>query len=597
MENKKLIRYTSRDFDSIKKDLVEFRQRYYPNISKDNAEAAFDDLMFDTVAYIGDILSFYLDYSVNESFLDTAVEFNNILRLARPLGYKYQNSPTSTGQQTFFVIVPAKASGLGPDPNYIPILKKDSGLQSVSGNGFILNEDVDFSKTTNPIVVARVNETTGAPTAYAIKAYGTIISGKVVQEAILVGDFQKFLKLELAGRNVAEIISVIDSEGNEYFEVNNLSQDIVYKSIPNFDSNFESVPNLLRPFVVPRRFTTEIEKNRTFLQFGFGSEADNVSDSLVDPSRVILDIHGKSYVTDVSFDPNNILGTSKFGIVPTNTTLTITYRVNTANSVNASPNSIDKVTSPVIDFKNTNILNSQTIASVVNSLECVNEKAIIGDVTVPTITELKYRIFDHYGSQNRAVTDRDYKSLIYSMPVKFGAIKRANVIQDVHSFKRNLNLYVVSEDSTGNLIQTNDTLKNNLKIWLNQGKMINDTINILDAKIVNIGIDFIIKAENEKEKFEILNNCLNALEQEFKLKEEIGSPFIINRIYKRLNKVKGAVDVVKVKLKQKKGAGYATTLIDLDSLISADGRIVNVPSNVVLEIKDFKNDVRGACGK
>src|SRR3990167_6116951 len=187
-----LIKYTSLDFESIKRDLNDFRARYYSNISRDNAEASFDDMMLDTVSYVGDILSFYLDYSVNESFLDTAVEFNNVLRHGRTFGYRFTGNPSSSGIETFYIIIPANNTGLGPDVNYIPILKKDSELISLSGNGFMLNEDVVFSKPSNQIVVARVDEATGAPTAYAIKAFGKIISGRIVQEVIDVGDFEKF---------------------------------------------------------------------------------------------------------------------------------------------------------------------------------------------------------------------------------------------------------------------------------------------------------------------------------------------------------------------------------------------------------------------
>ena len=135
-----LIRYTSRDFESIKQDLNNHRKRYYSDISKDENEASFDEMMLDSVAYVGDILSFYLDYSVNESFLDTAIEFDNILRIGKTMGFKFKGNPSSVGMATFFIIIPAKNSGLGPDPRYIPILKKDSELKSTGGNSFILND-------------------------------------------------------------------------------------------------------------------------------------------------------------------------------------------------------------------------------------------------------------------------------------------------------------------------------------------------------------------------------------------------------------------------------------------------------------------------
>ena len=232
-KNFPLVKYTNRDFESIKESLLDYKKRYYPNISKDQNESSFDDLMMDLVSYVGDQLSFYVDYSVNESFLDTAIEFNNVLKLGKQLGYKFRGNPTSTGIGTFFAIVPANAGGLGPDSAYLFTLKRGSELSSIGGNGFLLNEDIDFANPQNSVVVARVNESTGLPTAYAVKTHGKIISGRMVEEVINVGDFQKFLRLELSGRDISEVVSVVDSEGNEYFEVDYLSQDIIYKAIPN----------------------------------------------------------------------------------------------------------------------------------------------------------------------------------------------------------------------------------------------------------------------------------------------------------------------------------------------------------------------------
>lgn len=590
-----LITYTSRDFESIKNDLNDYRRRYYPNISRDNSEASFDDMMLDTVAYVGDILSFYVDYSVNETFLDTAVEFNNVLRLGRPLGYKFSGNPSSTGIETFFIIIPANATGLGPDPTLIPLLKKNTELSSVSGNGFILVEDVVFSDPNNPIVVARVDQTTGIPTAYAIKAYGKIISGRFNQEIISIGNYQRFMRVQLAGRDIAEIIAVVDGQGNEYFEVENLSQDTIYKPITNTNIvDNTTVPNVLRPFIVPRRFTVERDRNFTYLQFGFGSDRDTTSDPLVDPAQVVLNITGKNYVSDVSFDPSNILGTNKLGIVPANTQLSIIYRVNTSDNVNATSNAISVITNPLVEFANVNTLNQQTIQDIVSSMECTNEQPVVGDVSIPTVTELKYRIFDKFSSQNRAVTLQDYKSLVYSMPPKFGAIKRINIVQDHDTFKRNLSMYVISQASDSTLTTSTQTLKQNVMFWINQGRMINDSIDIIDAKIVNLRIDFIVLGEMEINKFDIINNAINDLKRAFIQKEEIGAPFMITKIYKVLQRTRGVLDVLNVKVSQQLGSQYSNTPINLDDILSPDGRYLNTPANVIFEIKYFDQDIKGS---
>jgi len=341
MNKKKIgIKYTSRDFDLIKRDLLEIAKRDYPNTYKDFSDTSFGSLMFDTVAYVGDILSYYLDYQVNECFLDSAIEYNNIVRLGKEKGYKFKGNPTASGIATFFIVVPANSVGLGVDRNYLPILKKGSQFSSTSGNGFILNENVDFSNTSNEIVVAEVDSTTGLPVSYAVKAYGEIISGELAEETFTIGEFQRFLRIELSNENISEIISVIDGEGNEYYETDYLSQDVVYVPILNEGADKELAPNIVKPIPVPRRFTMEQLKNNTYLQFGYGSQEEISVNPIVDPSNVILQQYGKDYETDYSFDPNKLLKTDKFGVAPSNTALSIVCRKNTGENVNASVDTI-----------------------------------------------------------------------------------------------------------------------------------------------------------------------------------------------------------------------------------------------------------------
>lgn len=589
------IKFTSRDFQSIKNDINAYRKRYYPNVSRDENEAAFDEMMLDTVAYVGDILSFYTDYNVNESFLNTSVEFDNVLKHGRQLGHKFRGNPSSFGIATFFAIFPANSTGLGPNSDFLFNLKQGSEFASTNGTGFILNEDVNFSDSQNEIVVARVDENTGIPTAYAVKANGQVISGRIVEEIIEIGEFEKFLRVELGAEDISEILSVVDDEGHEYFEVDYLSQDVVFRSISNRDtSTNEQTPQLLRPFVVPRRFVIERERIKTFLQFGFGSEGDVKSDPLIDPSEVVLDIFGKDHIIDTSFDPSNILGTDKLGIAPSNTNLRVVYRINTSENVNAAPDSITRVVNPIIQYNDVTSLDPAIVRATNDSLEITNEETIAGDVTIPTVDELKKRIFGTFGAQNRAVTVEDYKSMVYQMPPKFGAIKRVSVVQDPDSFKRNLNMYILAEDTDGTFTLANSSLKENLRTWILRSKAVNDTIDIIDAKIVNIGIDFTVVGQIERNKFEIRDAAIRALQIEFRKKLDIGESFFITRIYDALRFVDGVVDVVRVKVFQKSGGNYSDTRFTIDNHISPDGRFINVPDNVVVEVKLPEIDIRGS---
>jgi len=589
-----LIDYTSRDFNSIKEDLVDYAKRYYPNSFKDFSESGFGSLMLDTTAYIGDILSFYLDYSVNESFLDTAIEYDNVIKLGRQMGYRFNPAAASVGEAIFYIIVPAATVGSGPDTDYMPILKRGSEVSSIDNSAFILNEDVDFSDPNNELAIAEVNSDTGAIISYALRARGQVVSGRINRESLVVGKFQKFLKLKLSGDNITEIMSVVDSEGNEYYEVDYLSQDTIYKPTLNRGDNSSITQNLLRPFVVPRRFVIERTQEDTFLQFGFGTKNTTLSiDSIVDPSKVVLKVHGKDYISDTSIDPGNFLKTDKFGVAPSNTTLTVLYRVNDSDNVNISANALTNINTPVWDFKELSSLSSNALSSVVSSLEVNNDQPIVGDVALPTTEELKHRIYNVFSSQNRAVTSEDYQSLCYSMPAKYGAVKRVNIVRDSTSLSRNLNLYVLSEASDGTLAISNSTIKENLKQWLGQAKMISDTIDILDAKIINIGIEFTAIAALDANKFDVLNDAASKLAVYYASKFEIGQPFYVSDIYTLLNKMKGIIDVTQVKIVQKSGLNYASNPVDINMLYSADGSYIDCPKNVVFEIKYPAVDIKG----
>jgi hypothetical protein len=595
MAKKRPIKYTSRDFNSIKKDLEDYARRYYPDSYKDFTEASFGSLMLDSVSYIGDILSYYLDYSVNESFFDTAIEYNNVLRHARRLGYKHAGNASSTGQAALFILVPAATTGLGPDENYIPMLKRGATFTSTNGVNFMLTENVNFNDPKVQTVVARVNDTTGIPTFYALKTYGTVVSGEMIRERVTIKRFERFRKIKLKNNNFTEMISITDAEGNVYHEVDHLSQNVVYKEFSNPNFSTDNTPSILKPVVVARRFTVERDAlNSVFIQFGYGSDEDIDINAVADPSNVIIDSHGKSYVTDINFDPYKLLKTDKFGVAPSNTVLTINYRVNSPSNVNVGENAVVNVRTSEMEFPDNTKINTTDKNSVTTSLEVTNENPIIGDVTVASVDEIKIRSKSFFASQNRAVTAQDYEAVCYAMPEKFGAIKRCRVIQDDNSMRRNINILVLSEDENEYLVKSSSTVKKNLKTWLSKYKMINDTIDILDAYVVNLGIDFKVTSEQDVNKFEILQDCVNVIKKEYENKSLIGQPFEISRLYKLLNKVEGVVDVKNVQIVQKTTSKYSSVTFPIDSMISPDGRYIMAPKNVVFEIKYPDSDIRGS---
>lgn len=588
------INYTNRDFNKIKQDLLEQARRYYPDSYRDFSAASFGSLMLDSVAYIGDQLSFYLDYNVNEAFMDTANEYNNVVRHAKQFGYRFEGRNTAMGEVALFVLVPASATGLGPNRDYIPVLKRGAQVTSSDGANFIVNENVDFSDPKNQIVVARTDGSTGLPTYYAIKAYAKVISGTLSSETITVGNYVPYYKTTLSKRDISEIISVYDSSGHEYFEVDFLSQDVIYREVVNQDAQADNVPSIMKPFAVPRRFVIDRQRVTTALQFGYGSDTEITTPSVVEPTDVVIDLFGRDYTTDMAFDPSNILKTDKFGISPSNTTLTISYRIVTDRDTNAGVGTVNKMGGATFEFPSVNATDVSIRSTVQTSIEVTNEEPIVGDVSKPTKDEIRTRSHDYFATQNRAVTKSDYESLVYNMPKKFGTVKRCNIVRDHDSLKRNLNLYVISETSRGKLQVANNTVKKNIKTWLLNYKMLNDTIDILDAYIVNVGIDFEIIASDLGNKFAVLETCLVTLRKKYSQHNYIGENFSISDVYQTLNKIPGVLGVSKVRIKRKKGTDYSSTKFDIDENLTADGREIRVPKNVILEIKYLRNDIKGS---
>ena len=589
------IKYSSRDFNSIKADLVEYAKKYYPDTFKDFNEASFGSLMLDTVAYVGDILSFYVDYNSNESHLKTSIEYNNILKHSYKLGYKHNPFNSSLGTISIYCLVPANSSGFGPDLSYAPIVKRGTEFSS-NENVFTLIENVDMNNPKFSVRVAKTNPVTGNPSYYAIKGYGSVVSGIYRNQTTSIGTFKKFRKIQINQSNVADIISVVDSEGNEYFEVDYLSQNINYKEIPNNDTDSSTVPNILVPFAVPRRFVVERDRESTYIVFGAADQIEVENDQMLeDPSRFVMKMYGKTYVSDTSFDPNKLLNSDKFGISPSNTEVTIFYRINSTENTNASVASINTVNNLILEFKNESTLNSIEVSGVRESIVVENEDPIVGSITLPTSEELKIRILDNFATQNRAVTEKDYQALCYSMPGKFGAIKRIKVVKDQDSFKRNLNLYVISEDRNGNLTNASINLKKNLKMWLDKNKIVSDTVDMVDAKIVNLSIDFVALGVSGKSKYEVLDSAIENLKTFFSRKPEIGEPFMVNDVLFVLKKTKDVLDVKEVTVKTKIGSSYARNnlKINVNTNSSLYDSIINIPMNVIWEIKFPDLDIRG----
>jgi hypothetical protein len=280
--------------------------------------------------------------------------------------------------------------------------------------------------------------------------------------------------------------------------------------------------------------------------------------------------------------------------VPSNTTLRIVYVANSVANVNAAAGTLSQVSSPNFSFKNEASLNSTQVSTVRSSLEVENEEPILGDTEPLLPDEVRERAYGTYAAQNRAVTRSDYINLLYRMPSKFGKVFRCNVVRDMDSLKRNLNVYLMSQNSAGNLVTPNATLKANVKTWLNGYRMINDTIDVLEGRVINIGINFRILPALDVNRYELLQECVRKLQTDYiNVKFNVGEAVYISEIYKLLNDVPGVVDTTNVELFNRSGGVYSSVVYDVDANLSDDGRFLMIPEDAVAEVLIPGSDILG----
>lgn len=583
------VNYLSRDWESLNKMVRSYAQRYYPNAVEDQSEASFNSMLFGVLSLFGDQLSFYSDYYANEEFLSSCTEFDSVLKHGRQSGFVPFIGNTAIGQVSFFAEVPTSAITLGPDPDYYPVLEAGSTITSKLGVNFILTEDVVW--TDSDVRVGKVDPNTGAPTTYILKSYGVVVSGQYKTEEFVLTDFQTFLKLRLDSPNVAEILTITDSGGNEYYQVNNLSQNLVYKAQTNYSGSPRST---LIPIAAPRRFVFSRDSVSYYLIFGSGS--DNVDfDVYTETPQMGINIYGKKYVSSFDMDPNKIAVNDKFGIAPSDTTLTVVYRTINTDTINVGIGSINTFLEKNVKIFDEHLLDQDKVNTVKDSIYVINEKPIVGFTTYDSLDELKERTIGHNNCQDRAVTELDYINTAYKMPKNFGSIKRCGASTSFVGNRTFMNLFVVSEDDKFKLVQTGDEIKQNLIEWVKTKKMSTDNINIFDCQIVNLGFSYEIIVEKGYNKVEVLNNTLNYIRNYYFKTFNVGENFDITTIFSELSKIRGVIDVSKINVYQKLTGDYSAFEYDLDDNLTVDGKSIEAKANVIFEIKYPFNDIVGAA--
>jgi hypothetical protein len=579
---KRDIKYINRDFSDFRQRLIEYSKIYFPDTYNDFTPSSPGMLFMEQASYVGDVLSFYLDNQFQENFIQYARQTNNIFELAYMFGYKPKTTGVAQTTIDFYQQVPSKTVGgiSIPDYDYTLNIPDNTSITSQNGISFIIEEGIDFSTSSSldPTEVSVYQISGNTPQYYLLKKSRKAISAIIKTQSFSFTDPTPFNTININESNIVGILDIIDSDGNKWYEVDHLGQETVYRPIPNNNINNpnNTDPNdtqyILKLEKVQRRFSTRfISLNNLQIQFGSGNSTDSDEEIIPNPNNVGIGLpFGISKLT-AAYSPTNFLYTNTYGISPSNTTLTIRYLSGGGVSSNIEANTLTSVNTANIKFTNSN-LNSTTANYVFSSLAATNPIAASGGKGGDTLEEIRQNTLSLISSQNRAVTQDDYLIRALSMPSRFGSISKAYIekpklTDNQVSTIETLNLYCLSKNLVGNLDYPSEILKNNLRTYLMQNRMIGDYIEIKDAYIINIAINFEIISLPEYNNNEVLLNCILALRDYFNIdKWQINQPIILRELYINLDKVEGVQTVKNIIISNKAGQslGYSPYAYDIN---------------------------------
>lgn len=592
--DKKDIKYLNKDFSQLKQSLMDFAKTYYPSTYKDFSDASTGMMFIEMAAYVGDVLSYYIDYQFKESMLVNSEERKNIIDAAKSMGYKAKTTSPSVTKLDVYQLVPAKTNDSGeivPDLNYCQIIKPGMTTTSDNNVSFLTNAPVDFTVDTknDPLEVSVFQRNAaGKPEFFVLKKSVDAFSGQILTKNVSVSDPVPFLKIYLNDTNVIEVLDVYDSDGNRWYETDYLAQDLVpvdyeniYKNDITLSAYRDVTPFLLRYLRTSKRFVTGVDMgNTTFLEFGSGTSIKD--DELIVPNAFTVNKPTTFRSENISYDPSNFLSSKAFGQAPGNTTLTIRYVVGGGITSNVNANTIKNISNVEFfgDLTELGLLELNLTNLVRRSIRVNNPIPATGGKGAETNDEIRNNALANFAAQNRAVTQKDYEVRTFAMPSKYGAIAKVYAVTDtqldmaniqaqpqfnqtgslapgsvnvVNPDKNNpfaINLYILCYDNNQRLIPSNDAVRTNLKNYLNQYRMLTDSVNILDGYVINIGVDFSIIVYKNYNKREVLANCITLVQQYFDINNaRFCQPINLSRLELEIAKVDGVQSVTQLRVK------------------------------------------------
>jgi hypothetical protein len=602
------IKYINRDFNDFRSRLIEYARTYFPQTYNDFSAASPGMMFMEQASYVGDVLSFYLDNQFQETFVQYAQQTNNVFELAYMFGYKPKTTGVAQTVITFYQQLPSKLVGTEyvPDYDYTLTVAENSTISSPNNTSFLIQDKIDFSVSSSqdPTNISVYQIAGNVPQYYLLEKTRKAISATIKTLDISFTTPEQFSTININDTNIIKILDVTDSDGNIWYEVDHLGQEMVLDTIKNTNVNDPNVngetPYLLKLKKVARRFTSRFTSLATLqLQFGAGSPDDITEEITPNADNVGIGLPFEKNKLTTAYSPVNFLFTGTYGIAPSNTTLTIRYLTGGGISANINSGVLNNLNKSTVRFNQIN-LNSTTANYVFNSLTTNNEVAATGGTGGDTLEIIRQNTLAAVAAQQRSVTADDYLIRALSMPSDYGAISKALIEQpkltdNQVSTIETLNLYVLSLNSSGQLDYANTTLKNNLRTYLSQYRMIGDNIEIRDAFIINIGVDFDIIVLPEYNNNEVLLACITVLQDYFKIDNwQINQPIMLKNLYIMLDKIKGVQTVKSISITNKAGttSGYSQYAYDISG---ATQNQVIYPSldPSIFEIRYPNQDIKG----
>jgi hypothetical protein len=589
MANRK-ISYTTRDFQGIRTELLNYVRTYYPELIQDFNDASVFSVFIDLNAAVADNLNYHIDRSVQETVLQYAQQRSSIYNIARTYGLKLPGQRPSVALVDFSITVPA--FGDKEDERYLGILTRGS---QVTGAGIVFENiyDVDFSSPYNAqgfpnrLKIPNFNAN-NVLVNYTITKRELVVNGitKVFKKVITPNDVVPFFELFLPEKNVLGITSVLLKSGTEYtniptaaeflgvsnrwYEVDALAEDRVFVEDPTKVSDQPGI-KVGRYIQTSNRFMSEYT-SEGFKKMTFGGGTNTAQDALDQFTTLGTTLDLQRYSNNFS------LGST---LIP-NSTLFVQYRVGGGLATNLGTNVINQIGTVALFVNGPSEL---TNSSVVNSLRANNVTAAVGGAGIPSLEEIRNYVSFNFSAQKRAVTVQDYESIIRNMPSEFGAPAKVSVTENDNKIL----IQLLSYDTSGRLTNiVSNTLRQNIANYLSNYRMMNDYISILTAEVIDLSVEVSIVLDSAQNSGQVIANVIDRISTYFNPQtRQLGQNVYLSELSSIIQTQNGVLTVAGLNVYNLVGGQYSSAETSMEysdpetkKILPVDDTIFAQPSQV-----------------